>query len=167
MRTEIDRISSLLRGLYEGEAWHGRPLLEILEDITAAEACYRPAAGLHNIAELVAHLTNWRVFALEKLTGSVSYDIILDSEEDWPEINSLTTAQWRERLDNLQESQQELLDTLGRLPSSHKLGETVPGRRYNFYTLLHGLLHHDVYHSGQIMQLRKQYKTVRPVAVTA
>ena len=167
MRTEIERISTLLTGLYEGEAWHGRPLLEILEDITAAEACYRPAPGLHNIAELVAHLTSWRVFALEKLTGSASYDIILDSEEDWPEIDTLTTAQWRERLDNLQETQQELLDTLGRLPGSQKLSETVPGRRYNYYTLLHGLMHHDVYHSGQIMQLRKQYKAVRTAAVPA
>ena len=36
-----------------------------------------------------------------------------------------------------------------------KLKEKVGGRNYDFFYLLHGIIHHDVYHLGQIAILKK------------
>lgn len=154
MRVEVERITGLLQAIYDGEAWHGPSTREILTDVTAEMAVYRPSPQVHNIAELVVHLTNWRVFVLEKLTDSVTYDIILNSEADWSVINELTEEEWQEKLENLQDTQDELLETLSRIHTP-KLSDPVPGRRYNYYTLLHGLLHHEAYHSGQMAHLKK------------
>lgn len=154
MRVEVDRIAALLTAEYGGEAWHGPSTYEILEGVTPEAAVFRPSPRVHNIAELVVHLTNWRIFVLEKLTGSESFDIILNSEADWSVIDELTPERWAEIQENLKETQDELLETLTRVHTA-RLSESVPGRRYNYYTLLHGLMHHDIYHSGQIALLKK------------
>ena len=36
-----------------------------------------------------------------------------------------------------------------------RLAETVPGRNYDFYQLLHGMTQHALYHGGQIALLKK------------
>jgi hypothetical protein len=35
------------------------------------------------------------------------------------------------------------------------LNEIVEGSEYDYYTLIHGIVHHDIYHTGQIMLLKK------------
>jgi uncharacterized damage-inducible protein DinB len=156
MPLELERISNLFKSTYAGEAWHAKSTREILDGVTAAHATQRPAPGTHNhnLAELVAHVTAWRVFALEKLTGGESYDIILNSEQDWPVIESLTDEGWAELLEDFDDTQNELLDVLATLPRQ-RLGDPVPGRRYDYYTLLHGVIQHDIYHAGQMAYVRK------------
>ena len=40
-----------------------------------------------------------------------------------------------------------------------KLHEKVAGREYDFYIMLHGIIQHDIYHSGQIMVIKKSIPT--------
>ena len=151
---EIKRIHSILRREYAGESWHGPSLSEILDGITAQDAVKRIIPNAHNIAELVIHMTNWRIFTLEKLTGGDTYDIILNSDADWTVVNELSEDGWQEILDNLADTQTELLELVDKFPVN-KINEIVPGRKYSFYMLLHGIIQHDIYHSGQISLLKK------------
>jgi hypothetical protein len=41
---------------------------------------------------------------------------------------------------------------------NEKLQEVVPGRKYKFFTMIHGIIHHDLYHTGQIVLLKKLQK---------
>jgi hypothetical protein len=75
---ESKHIKEALRHLYEGEVWHGPSIKEILAGMTAQDAIKRINPKSKNIAEYLVHITNWRIFALEKLTGGDSYDIILN-----------------------------------------------------------------------------------------
>ena len=52
-------------------------------------------------------------------------------------------------------SQEELITELEKREDDEFLEEIVPGREYDFYTMLHGILQHDLYHSGQISILKK------------
>jgi uncharacterized damage-inducible protein DinB len=151
---EINRIAHILKHVYEGEAWHGPSIKEVLTGVDTALALKRLSPTTHNIAELVIHMSNWRVFALEKLTGSLTYDIILNSEADWQVVNELSPERWQELLEILDDSQNELLEVVSRF-SPNKINDIVPGRRYSFYILLHGIIQHDIYHSGQIAQIKK------------
>lgn len=151
---ETKHIKDALRRLYEGEVWHGPSIKEILIDITPEQAVKRLTPKSKNIAEYLIHITNWRTFALEKLTGGDTFDIILNSEADWSVVNEITKDKWEEIQEAYEESQKEILEVLETY-TDRKLENIVPGRKYSFYTLLYGVIHHDIYHSGQMMLLKR------------
>jgi len=51
-------------------------------------------------------------------------------------------------------SHRQLHDTIARLADSW-LSETVPGKDYSVYVMLHGVIQHNLYHAGQIALLKK------------
>jgi uncharacterized damage-inducible protein DinB len=154
MNTEIKKISKLLRHSYNGTPWYGTPLKEILEGITPAQASVR-VNNSHNCCELAIHLTNWRKFAIEKLQQNRNYTITLNSEQDWQKIDKADEAFWAKTLEELEASQNHLLNILDN-QQDDLLEQTVQGanHHYNFFTLLHGIIQHDIYHAGQINLLK-------------
>jgi uncharacterized damage-inducible protein DinB len=79
---------------------------------------------------------------------------ILHADQDWPSIKESDENSWQKDLQVLENSQQALLLALNRMNDGN-LGEIVSGREYTFYTLLHGIIQHDLYHIGQIALLKK------------
>ena len=49
--TEVSRILDQLKRAFEGEAWHGPAVLEILNGTTAEQAAARPLDGAHTIGK--------------------------------------------------------------------------------------------------------------------
>lgn len=143
---EINNIATLLIKTFQGPAWHGPSILESLENITPQQALHK-ISGSHSIIELVAHMTTWRNFVAKRLSGNSTYEV-----SDADNFPSLTD--WNSAVDKLKESQTNLLTALKAFPES-KLFTTVPTRKYDFYTMLHGIVQHDVYHTGQIILLKK------------
>jgi len=153
MTTELHRIISLLQSTFEGDPWHGPSVQATLKNITSGQASARPLQACHTIHELVSHMTAWRTFTREKLSGHREYDIT-KPEQDWPTTVNDSEKAWEQTLLNLDISQQQLLEELAKV-TDDKLRETVPGRKYDFYFLLHGIIQHDLYHLGQIAMLKK------------
>jgi hypothetical protein len=52
-----------------------------------------------------------------------------------------------------------LVKTVAALPES-RLRERVPGKKYDFYFLLHGVAQHELYHAGQIAILKKAQRLI-------
>lgn len=154
--TETQRIKELLIQIYEGEAWHGPSIKRILENISVAIAAQR-LPGSHNIIEMVRHMVIWRQFVIARLEGDNAYDVIAD--ENWTHVDELQAFAWFEATEKLEKSQERLVALLDQMPDT-RLYETVANRPYNYYTLLHGILQHDVYHLGQIVLLRKPQLSV-------
>jgi uncharacterized damage-inducible protein DinB len=153
MNTEIARIAYVLQQTYDGQPWHGSSVMSTLQNISVSQAYAHPLPDCHSIAELVKHVTAWRIFVWEKLRGNANYDISTP-EQDWPVTVDKTEASWQQSLVALEVSQQKLLEILSKA-KDEKLAETVPGREYNFYFLLHGIIQHDLYHLGQMAMLKK------------
>lgn len=145
---EINRIISTLRKTFEKNAWHGPAVKEVLQDITT-ETATRKLPNVHSIVELVAHMTAWRIFVIQKLQGNETYKVT--DEMNFPHGN-----EWTAVLQQLDASQHDLLKTIETFPAD-TLKELVPHgeHKYTFYTLLHGIIHHDLYHIGQIALLKK------------
>jgi hypothetical protein len=74
--------------------------------------------------------------------------------EDWPEIQAQGDQGWHAAVKRLERANDELIEATRRLPDE-RLGETVPGRDYSVYFLLHGIAQHNLYHAGQIALLKK------------
>lgn len=150
MKTEVQKIESLLRHSFEKNAWYGPSLNEVLEGITQTQSETR-VNNTHSIIELVAHLTSWRKFVLSRLNGPFDFEVT-------DGLNFPKVSDWNQVRRDLEESQEKLLAALKDLPES-KLHELVPhgSYKYTYYTLLHGIIHHDVYHTGQISLIKKTF----------
>ncbi len=58
--TEVERILDQFRRAFEGNAWHGPALLELLGGVSSADAAARPIPSAHSIWELVLHIAAWK-----------------------------------------------------------------------------------------------------------
>ena len=145
---EIKRVASQLRRSYEGTAWHGLSLRELLAGVTSEQAAAKPVSGAHSIWELVFHVTAWEGQALAALEGK-KYET-LAGEKDWPPVGGT----WQAALDDLESASRSLVAAIRAMPEE-KLNESVEGTEYNFYFLLHGVVQHNLYHAGQIALLKR------------
>lgn len=152
MKTESQKLIDILSHTFEKNAWHGPAVLEVLAAIPAEMATARIGES-HSIIELVAHMTAWRNFVSEKLEGNAEFD--LSEAQNFPKVNN-----WKTVLADLTQSQQRLLNALAQMPDE-RLQEKVPNRPFKFFTMLHGIIHHDLYHIGQIVLIKKSITNVR------
>lgn len=141
-------IISTLKDTYDGSAWHGPSLMQVLSKIPAAKANTRIGKG-HSIIEIALHMVAWRNFVIHKLNGDNAYDVT-------DEINFPLSNDWTNTLEELDKNQNELLQAIAQF-DEEKLNDLVPGRNYSFYKLLHGIVHHDTYHQGQIVMITKLF----------
>ena len=155
--SEARRIAELYRSVYEGdsngEAWHGRALKPLLKGVTAGQASRVPKPSEHSIVQLVLHIAYWEEIVLRRFNGEI-VDAPLNTRDDWPANRKLDNAEWQAMLTRLDNAHLELQKAM-EAASDEKLKQMVPKRDHNNYTLLHGIIHHCVYHSGQIASVKK------------
>lgn len=149
---EIDNIIDQLERTFEGDAWHGQSLSEILTNITARQAAARPIPRAHSIWEIVLHSTAWQRAVRERLQGKPISS--LPDEEDWPETADTSEQAWFDAVQALR-SEYEILQAGALKWRERDLGETTEGQRFTVYQMLHGVVQHNVYHAGQIAILKK------------
>jgi uncharacterized damage-inducible protein DinB len=155
--TEIERIVDELQREHSGEPWHGSPLRQILKGVNAAHAAAQPIAGGHSIWELVLHITAWKNEVRRRLSGAAASD---PDEGDWPPVGETSDARWRQALAALERAHTELVAAIRQVPEAQLSKATndprAPGGTgVSYYVLLHGIVQHDAYHSGQIAMLKK------------
>ncbi|HEX8773945.1 MAG TPA: DinB family protein [Pyrinomonadaceae bacterium] len=148
---EVERIKDQLRRAFEGPAWHGPSLKELVADITAEKASARPLAGAHSIWEIVLHIAAWDEGVRRRLAGDRAE---LSKEEDWPPVRDTSEAAWREALAVLERNNQGLRAALDNFDEA-RLGEPIVEGMSSVYVTLHGVIQHDLYHAGQIALLKK------------
>ena len=146
MKTEVQKLGDILRHTFEKNAWHGLAVMEVLNAIDE-HIIHNKFNATHSIIELVAHMTAWRVFVTKRMSGENDFEV--SEEMNFPAIES-----WQKAVDGLVASQKMLLSALEKFPDD-RLGEVVPNRPFKFFTMLHGIVHHDLYHLGQIVLIKK------------
>lgn len=116
---EVRRMSSLtfepalladqLRRAFEGDAWHGPALLELLEDVDAATAASKPLPDVHSIWELVLHIAAWDAAACRRLAGE---KIQLTGVTNFPVVPKPTVAAWRKAIAQVKRTHDTLVKTV-------------------------------------------------------
>jgi uncharacterized damage-inducible protein DinB len=144
-------IAEQLRRAFDGDAWHGPALLELLQDVDAATAAAKPLPDVHSIWELALHIAVWDAAACRRLNGETFQPEGLDN---FPLVPTPADAAWRKAVAQVKRSHDDLVKMVAGLPES-RLWERVPGKKYDFYFMLHGVAQHELYHAGQIAILKK------------
>lgn len=149
--SEACGIADQLQRAFYGEAWHGPGLMELLDDVDAKTAAAKPLKDVHSIWELVLHVAAWDGAGLVRLGGKVCQ---LRGKKNFPVVPEPTQEAWREAVDEAKRTHDRLVATVAGLNDS-RLRDRVPGKKYDFYYMLHGIAQHELYHAGQIAILKK------------
>ncbi len=150
--SEAAGIGELLRRAFDGSAWHGPSVLELLEGMDAATAAAKPIADVHSIWELLLHIAVWDKAGMVRLTGKKWQPT---GTANFPVVpHKATEAAWQKAIADTKRIHEKLVKTVAALPES-RLRDRVPGKRYDFYHMLHGIAQHELYHAGQIAILKK------------
>ncbi len=144
-------IADQLRRAFYGEAWHGPAVMEIVQGVDAGMAAARPLPDVHSIWELLLHIAVWDDATLQRLAGHKCQPT---GEANFPLVRAKSESAWRKAVADARRTHDKLVRTVAALPES-RLADRVPGKRYNFYHLLHGVAQHELYHAGQIAILKK------------
>ena len=151
--TEIERILDQLQRAYEGGAWHGPSVREVLNGVTAEQAAARPLPGAHTIWELAYHIAVWEDVGRRRLEGDRA-QINISSPEDWPPADDTSEAAWEQAKASLDRGHQALRKAIARVEEA-RLDEPIFEGMSTVYVTLHGVIQHDLYHAGQIALLKK------------
>ncbi len=152
--SESERLADQIRRAFEGEAWHGDSVREILRDVSSTRAAARPIPDAHTIWELVLHITTWDRVTTARIAGSAAEPT---DDENFPEIKDSSEAAWAHTLQQLWSTHHALVKAVASFPDA-RLMELVPGKtgdHYNFFYLFSGIVQHELYHAGQIALLKK------------
>ncbi|MGC1226323.1 MAG: DinB family protein [Candidatus Sulfotelmatobacter sp.] len=144
-------LAEQLRRAFDGDAWHGPSVLEVLADVDATTAAAKPIRDVHSIWELVLHIAVWDDAALRRLEGKVFQP---EGTDNFPIPPKPTQAAWRKAIADAKRTHNLLVKTVSSLPES-RLWDRVPGKKYDFCHMLHGMAQHELYHAGQIAILKK------------
>jgi uncharacterized damage-inducible protein DinB len=152
--TETFRLADQIRRAFEGNAWHGDSILELLANVNAATAAARPIKSAHSIWEILLHIAAWDDAVCRRIGGTA---VNLTDEQNFPPVKDTSEAAWSQAIASTKKTHNELIKAVAAFPDS-RLGEQVPGKSqnyYNFYYMFSGIVQHELYHAGQIALLKK------------
>ena len=152
--SETARLADQIRRAFEGEAWHGDSLLELLADVDAETAAARPIKNAHSIWELVLHIAAWDDAVLRRAGDKA---VELSDNQNFPPVTDTSNGAWRKAIESAKQTHNQLVQAVAAFPDS-QLNEQVPGKKekyYNFFYMFSGIVQHELYHAGQIALLRK------------
>ncbi|HKC65998.1 MAG TPA: DinB family protein [Pyrinomonadaceae bacterium] len=148
---EVEKIEDQLRRAFEGEAWYGDSLDEILAGVTAEQAAARPIHQVHSVIEIILHLAFTEDVMRRRIEGE---DAGFSEGEDLFYVEEASEDAWMDAKAKLKASHRKLIEVVHSL-KEEDLERNVIGRNHSIYFLLHGLIQHQVYHAGQIAVLKK------------
>ena len=148
---EVERIADQLKRAFEGKAWHGPSVLEVIDGVTAQQACSRPIHGAHSIWELVLHIESWERVVLRRLQGERAEP---PNEEDWRRVICTSEEAWKDAVEGLKHGHDNLRRTIANLDQA-RLDQPILEGMSSVYGTLQGIVQHDIYHAGQIAILKK------------
>jgi uncharacterized damage-inducible protein DinB len=152
--SETARLADQIRRAFDGEAWHGDSIVELLAGVTAGQAAAKPIPNAHGIWELLLHIAAWDGAVLRRSGGAA---VTLSDEENFPTVKDTSEAAWKKTIEAVKKTHGQLVKAVAAFPDS-RLNEQVPGKTqnyYNFYYMFSGIAQHEIYHAGQIALLKK------------
>lgn len=158
-------LTSDLRSIVSGDAWHGPSWRDVLTGVDARQAALRVLPSAHTIYELVHHTAAWAGEVARRLDGAKASE---PAEGDYPPATAtVDDAAWQDVRERLESAHEAVIAAIERLDPA-RLSERVGGDRdaplgsgVSYRATIAGLLAHSAYHAGQAMQLLRAIEASR------
>jgi hypothetical protein len=139
---------------YDRRSWHGPNLRGSVRGLSRAVAAWRPAAGRHNIWELVVHAAYWKYVVRRRLTGEKRGSFPLQGSNWWRRPDEDSEAAWKRDVALLATEHAALRAAVEQF-APRRLDQRLPGSALTYAALVRGAAAHDLYHAGQIQLLKR------------
>jgi hypothetical protein len=155
---ESREIAELVERIIAGDPWHGPSVKGVLDGVTATLAAKRPPGDAHSIWELVLHMTGWAREVTARIGGRAARD---PEGGDWPEVAESSPERWQQAQTDLFEAHRALAAAIRAMDPAllsqpvRDFRDNALGTGLSYYLTLHGLVHHTIYHGGQISLLKR------------
>lgn len=140
--------------------WYGGPTaVGSLRGIPAKQALWKPAKKRHSIWELALHIAYWDYAVRNKLIDGESGKFPR-TPSNWAEVDPKAGEKgWKEDKKLVSDEHNLLVEAVKNFDPK-KLDKRVPkSSKYTFADLLMGAVTHNVYHTGQIILMKRLYKS--------
>ena len=131
--------------------WIGSNIMEKIDGISEKTAFIRPIPELHSVAELIGHLTALNIDVVNKIR--IKHGIEQSYRpKDWRDNKELKTIGWKQLKEDYQKSIVSLSVYIRDKPDSflEEVYEEDYKSSHPFEFILEGVIHHMLYHLGQI-----------------
>ncbi|HEY0672306.1 MAG TPA: DinB family protein [Longimicrobiales bacterium] len=142
-----DDLLDTLRRSFDGDAWHGPAVRDVLDGVSAEDARRPPPGDAHSIWELTLHIAAWANEVARRLQGNAPSE---PEEGDWPAPGN----DWSDAVQRVFDARDRVLENCAQL-SEAELDRHVGSSGVTYAATIEGLAQHNVYHAGQIMLLRR------------
>ncbi len=160
MRYLIENIIQQLEEIQNGKLWIGSNFDSKLNQVDENSAFLRPIENLHSVAEIISHLTLWRketILKIQTEKGSKTDNC----EENWLANDKLKILGWDSIKSEYDKTLSELIDLLKSKDDEfldEQYYDTDFKDNYKYRFVINGMLHHDIYHLGQLGIIIKYLK---------
>ncbi len=154
LKPEIALLLRIVDEAYEKKAWHGPNLRGSIRGLDARQASWRPAAGRHNIWEIVVHCAYWKYAVRRRILGEKRGSFPLQGSNWFVRPEAMTPEAWRSDIALLADTHRKLRAAIAGL-AARDLDRIPPGSKVTNGAILSGIAAHDVYHAGQIQLLKR------------
>jgi uncharacterized damage-inducible protein DinB len=154
--TISEELQKSFESVLSGDAWYGKPIYNIIEQVSFEAAYEKPSGSVHNIAEIVLHMLSWTEEVMDRLNGLPAQT---PSSGDWPDTGAPDEQKWQNYVTDLKLVNVNLLGTIINFPEEqwndliNDTREREPAITYK--ELIYGFIQHQVYHAGQIALLTR------------
>lgn len=148
---QVQNLARQIDEVYNRLPWLDESFDKKFKALNDENVFIKPAPDYNSIAQILSHLTEWRKELLNRIKGSTEVNLRVNSPHNWLDNETLKSHGWTALKKESDETQQELLQLLRSqkddfLERTFQYGEKT--NTYRYY--VEGLLHHDLYHLGQI-----------------
>lgn len=148
----INNMIQQLKNIESADLWIDENFDKKLTEVNEMTAFERPLPDMHSIAKLISHLIEWRKEVLSRLNANPRGLEMTDSA-NWRTNSELAKKGWDNLLKEFYTSQQSVIyflegkdDEFLAAPYPYA-GPSFP---HDHKYLVTGLIHHDLYHLGQM-----------------
>jgi len=157
MNVLVKNYISQFEEIQNGQPWVGNSYRNILKNINDSNGFIRPLKEMHSIAEILSHCTMWRNEATLKIERGFGTKTD-DSIDNWLSNTLLQNKGWKIIYHNYKSSIEKFIETLSYkedafLMTTYYDIDFKKECQYKF--LIDGMLHHDLYHLGQLGLIKK------------
>ena len=143
----IKNIVRQLHEIQEGSLWFDQCFKDKIDGLSDSEALTSPIPQVHSVAEHVSHMLEWRKECMIRFKGLRTE--LMNSPDDWKDNTELSKIGWADLKNAFYNSQSELICLMESQDDIY-LETKFLDTDYNFHYLIEGIIHHDLYHLGQI-----------------
>lgn len=145
--TLINNFIRQINELENGSLWFDQSLRDKLDNLTDSIAFEKPLPEVHSIAEHVSHMLEWRKECIVRFNDGKNE--LMHSPDDWKDNLQLKKIGWIRLKQDLFDSSKSMIELINGKDDSY-LDTKFQDTEYTYKYLIEGIIHHDVYHLGQI-----------------